>query len=441
MKLNYEYKDDIFTINIKSIDKLDAYLKMSMRRKIGISIHDYLDYLGFKIEKCRVCHFGNVPVETKFEIVEGFIKIKGFNYKKKVYCYKDNLECPGISMNSNSFEFISLVENVSLVEAEKILKKRNTSPFYIENWKSEEDYRKSQSRGLNYYIDKYGDELGEKKYNEHIDKISYSNSIDRYIEEFGEVEGRKAFDNISSSKDSVSYNYFLEKNSNNKKLAIYEYNKRLESINVSVERWINEYGKDLAINKHKDRVEKYNDTFSRNPNRDKINKSRGITIENLYNKYGDMDIAKKKYRDWVSKVTVPLSKASNESLLVFLPLIDFLLKNGISEDDIYIGYNGGVEYFIRDDNRIFFYDFTIKSRKIIIEFNGIMFHPKNENFEWCNPFDKSITTKEAYNRQKYKVNLAKSKGFSLIEIWSDDSQTNNLNKCIEFIKSNINYDS
>jgi very-short-patch-repair endonuclease len=378
-----------------------------------------------------------VPIEVKFEIVDGFIKINWFNYKKKIYCYKDNVDCPGILMNPNSFEFISLVENVNLEEAERILKERNSSPFYKENWKSDEDYRKSQSRGLNYYIDKYGDELGEKKYNEHIDKISYSNSIDRYIEEFGEIEGRKVFDSISSSKDSMSYEYFLKKNNNNKKLALYEYNKRLESVNVSVERWINEYGKDLAIKKHKERVKKYDETFSKNPNKDEINKSKGITIENLYNKYGDMEIAQNKYKDWVTKVSVPLSQASKESLSVFLPLIDFLSKNGINKDDIYIGYNGSNEYFIRDSNRIFFYDFTIKSKKIIIEFNGIMFHPKNEKSEWYNPLDKTITTKEAYDRQKYKLDLAKKEGFSVLEIWSDESESQNLDKCIEFIKSKI----
>jgi hypothetical protein len=28
------------------------------------------------------------------------------------------------------------------------------------------------------------------------------------------------------------------------------------------------------------------------------------------------------------------------------------------------------------------------SKKIIIEYNGILFHPKNENSDWINPFNK-----------------------------------------------------
>jgi len=150
-----------------------------------------------------------------------------------------------------------------------------------------------------------------------------------------------------------------------------------------------------------------------------------------------MEIAQNKYKDWVKKVSVPLSQASKESLSVFLPLMDFLSKNEIHIDDIYIGYNGSNEYFIRDGNKIFFYDFTIKSKKIIIEFNGIMFHPKNEKSEWYNPLDRTITTKEAYDRQKYKLDLAKKEGFSVLEIWSDEIEIKNLDKCIEFIKSKI----
>jgi hypothetical protein len=436
MKLKYEYKEKIYEMSLKDINKLDAYFKSSLTRKVGISIYDYLSYLDIKVEKCRICKCGNVPIKVKFEIVDDYIKVIGFEYTKKIYCYKDNLKCEGIKMNSNSFEFISLVENVSIEEANKILKERNSSPFYKENFKTEEEYIKSQSRSLEYYIGKYGED-GEKLHKKHIEKISYSNSLDRYINEFGEKEGKIIFNEISSNKDSMSYNYFLKKNNNNNKLTLFEYNKRLESVNVSVENWIKKYGYEKAIQKNKERVKKSKETFSKNPNKEKIFKSRGITIENLYNKYGDMDVAKKKYNDWLTKITVPLTKASKESLTIFNPLIDKLIELNIKHNDIYIGSDNKDEYFIRDDNKIFFYDFTIRSKKIIIEYNGVLFHPKNENSNWTNPFNKNITTKEAYNKQQYKINLAKNKGFSILEIWSDDDKEFNINKCLEFIKNNI----
>ncbi len=42
---------------------------------------------------------------------------------------------------------------------------------------------------------------------------------------------------------------------------------------------------------------------------------------------------------------------------------------------------------------------------------------------------------DLYNKQRYKVELAESKGFKVLEIWSDDA--NNYEQCIEFIKNNI----
>ena len=46
-----------------------------------------------------------------------------------------------------------------------------------------------------------------------------------------------------------------------------------------------------------------------------------------------------------------------------------------------------------------------------------------------------LSSLEIYNRQMYKVELAKKFGFKVLEIWSDDA--NNVDKCIEFIKNNI----
>jgi very-short-patch-repair endonuclease len=114
--------------------------------------------------------------------------------------------------------------------------------------------------------------------------------------------------------------------------------------------------------------------------------------------------------------------------------MDIIIKLGISIDDIYIGYNEKNEYFLRDDDNIFFYDFTIISKKIIIEYNGVAFHPKTENSKWSNPFN-SISAYDAYNKQSIKKKLAEDSGFSILEIWSDED--GNIDKCLDFIKNNI----
>lgn len=132
-------------------------------------------------------------------------------------------------------------------------------------------------------------------------------------------------------------------------------------------------------------------------------------------------------------------KSSKESLNVFLPLIDWCLENGILDSDIYIGHGGKKEYFISHDRNIFFYDFVIRSKFIIIEFNGVSFHAKPEYIhtnEWFSPFTKE-SARDNINRSEIKHNAAKSNKFEIMEIWSDEDSLINLEKCKNFIKERI----
>ena len=94
-------------------------------------------------------------------------------------------------------------------------------------------------------------------------------------------------------------------------------------------------------------------------------------------------------------------------------------------------YMGENEYFIKYDKGIFFYDFCILSLNLIIEFNGIRFHPKKnltplEQEKWICPISKRNYT-EVINRDSKKEEIAKSLGFDFHVIWEDDD----LNKAIE----------
>ena len=176
MKLKYEYKGKNYNFQFSSVEKIEPAFKISLQRKLGLKINQYLSYLGFDIESCRLCKIGNPPIWVKFDIVDGFIKINDFSYKRKIYCNGENKNCPGIDMNPNSFEFLAKVNNISIEDAKILLKENNKSPFYKENHESEESYKKSQSRKLERYIEKYGEELGKQKYSEHINNIKISES-------------------------------------------------------------------------------------------------------------------------------------------------------------------------------------------------------------------------------------------------------------------------
>jgi len=132
-------------------------------------------------------------------------------------------------------------------------------------------------------------------------------------------------------------------------------------------------------------------------------------------------------------------KSSKESLEIFTPLLDWCLSIGIDYDDIYLGIDGKNEFFLSSNKKIYFYDFTIRSKKIIIEFHGVCFHANiNDPLleEWRNPFT-SETWKENIKKTKVKNNKAIRKGFKLLEIWSNIPYDESLESCKKFIIENI----
>ena len=154
----------------------------------------------------------------------------------------------------------------------------------------------------------------------------------------------------------MSLDFFIKKNSGDYDKAIFEYEGRKKSVNVSVENFINRYGYDLAMQKHKDRVDKYKITFNSNPNKCDIDKSKGITIDNLFKKYGDIEVATEKYNNWRISVSVPFCLASKESLKVFNPIIEIIMSEyDIKSDDIFIGSGKSSEYFLRNERDIYFF--------------------------------------------------------------------------------------
>lgn len=131
-------------------------------------------------------------------------------------------------------------------------------------------------------------------------------------------------------------------------------------------------------------------------------------------------------------------KASKSSLKVFNEVFRWCLENDIGSGDIYIGNDSKNEFFLRDDenNRFFMYDFTIRSKKIIIEYHGIAFHAKRNDKNWKHVFTNESASENIKNR-KIKNNFAISRGFKILEIWGDESDEFNIKKCKKFIQKFI----
>ena len=170
----------------------------------------------------------------------------------------------------------------------------------------------------------------------------------------------------------------------------------------------------------KTNLEKYGNEYFFGSERGKM------TYENLKNNYGwsAEEIKNLHYRRVNNNVIA--GKASKESLKYFMPLYKKFRKLGIPRNNIYIGVGNNKEKYLDG----YLYDFCVDDYKIIIEYNGIAFHPhkdkmtKNEIEEWKQVFTNK-TFKETVEHDQEKINVAKQNGYHIIEIWSDNSVEEN----------------
>lgn len=137
----------------------------------------------------------------------------------------------------------------------------------------------------------------------------------------------------------------------------------------------------------------------------------------------------------------PLRKSSIEANSFFKDLYEKTLKTvGILEEEIYTdSFGKNKEWFVREENNIYFYDFCIPSLGIVIEYNGIHVHPKNLNdLNWKHAYSKE-DAQTVYDREEIKKQIIKDKfGFdSYFVLFSDESKEEFILKFDEFIKKEL----
>jgi hypothetical protein len=122
------------------------------------------------------------------------------------------------------------------------------------------------------------------------------------------------------------------------------------------------------------------------------------------------------------------------------------IKNelNLNDKDIIYGKNEFfLEYFDTKLNkkRKFYYDFIDLKNRIIIEYNGLRWHPnknkmtKEQYDNWYHPFDKDLKKEELEEKEILKENIAKNNKFNYIIIWDCDDITDNINYISNYYKS------
>jgi hypothetical protein len=304
--------------------------------------------------------------------------------KSKLKCWYDNLD--EFTRNEiNSKKSLSL-ENLGKDRYDEICRirqaawnldeLRKTHGDSAEKYLQEKRKKVSKISSKEFLIEKYGPQEGERRWLKSILLKQRAHSLDGYVERYGPTEGERKF---------------------------------------------------------KERQMKWLKSIKSLPDYEDICKRRGLTYLDAVAKWG-----KEEADRIISSRTVAIGRASVQSLLVFSPLIDYLIKHRIADlSDLYLGIEGKHEYFIRTQSNFFLYDFCDIKNKIIIEFNGCAFHAKQSSPDsWVSPFGKSKEL--SLKHDDLKRTAAENLGFKLLTLWSDNTPEYNLKLAIDFYDSTQN---
>lgn len=122
---------------------------------------------------------------------------------------------------------------------------------------------------------------------------------------------------------------------------------------------------------------------------------------------------KRTYLERCGTTTPTSGKTSKESLRFFIKLYRKVRRLGISKDDIYWGISGSKEFASHDSNiGNMFFDFTIKSLKFIIEYQGSAWHVHPER-DYIGFLDPDLLLERDFNKRKH----IEGRGFEVNYVW------------------------
>ena len=231
------------------------------------------------------------------------------------------------------------------------------------------------------------------------------------------------------TKKGYSEDDAMEIISNHQKSAskLVDYEKRLLPSNTQY--WVNKGYTELES---KELVSKSQTTFSKS-----------ICIEKWGYEKG-MEIFNQRTEKWLK------SLKDNHKIFIGHSLISQEIFNEIklripNRDFRYATNNG--EFKIKKENGgFYFYDFSDVENKLIIEYNGDMYHANPEKYkadDFPHPFRKNIKASEIWEKDRLKIDIAECLGFKILIIWDseyryggEEKKEKVIQRCINFLLEN-----
>lgn len=306
-------------------------------------------------------------------------------------------------------------------------------------------------------------------------------SLDSFVRRFGEINGKERYDNyVKKWKSSISKldkkelyknwkntpeNYINKINPETGKSYTYEEAelKIKGDLSKGFKRVWSEYRKGIRPKTFVNTTLEYYEYRGMTSDQAVMalkERQATFTLEKCIHKYGlesGTERFNRRNKQWLEtldsksdeeKKTIMLSKTRNfcryskESMDFFNSVLERLGNSVSSSYDIFMGKREMVLWNYVD-KKPYFFDFSIPYLKIIIEYNGSVFHPdpqkltEEQFINWRCPFTK-LTGSEKYKRDKEKLDFAKSLGYEILVVWDHEESEKKIEKCINLIKQKQN---
>lgn len=366
-----------------------------------------------------------------------------FNYMAK-YINISNFKFLTENMIQIISEFIEENEKISLTDAKRLFSKL---------------FNTHTSKNINYWTVRGWTE------NEAVEQISIASKKSSLAatEKIQMMKNdKKIWDKFKATKPTT-IEYYINKGMQYSD-AVKALSKRQATF--SKKKMIDVHGEEEGLKKIKERNKKWFTTLKNNNDWDELSQRKAITLEKMISKYGEEE-GIEKYHNWKESVAQTKEnfikrhgnilgeekwelfknnfiqnyhRPSNESILFFSQILNEL-KFLIDESEIYIAINGKNEYWLKDNDKTYFYDLTIRNLNLIIEYHGTHIHPnpKWDNEKW-NSWKHAFQNKDAVTAREFdlkKKSLAESQGFTVLEIWNDDNFETNQKFIMSEIKKRL----
>lgn len=351
---------------------------------------EVLDLANIDRPKCKVCGKDIIYKDTQIyfsKLKNKGVIFKGHTYKsiKKVND-KEYTLCVCEDCLRNKFPNITNISRTFNVMSEM-----TKFAFSI----SDEDYQSSRNK--------------------------YAMTLEHMIEKYGEEEGNKIWENYCKRQAETNTFEYKKKKYGMTKREFKEFNK---SRAVTEKNLIKKYGEEEGLKRWKDYVEKQKITKSWEYMVEKFGeeKAREINRKKINIRYSFKDFNK----------TIGVSKSSQK----FFNELDVYISKR------YTTYftNKNTEYTITTDKKYYSLDYYIPELKLCIEFNGSCYHGDPRVFrddEYCNPF-KKLTAKELREQDQERYKALEEHGIKTYVVWELDYKNGIDIK--DFIKNELKID-